>query len=80
MQEIQTVSADHRDLIHDVSYDFYGKRMATCSSDQMIKVWDLKVTVCIPSHSCTPISPQFPYSSPLRPPRFAPPGSPLNPY
>ena len=32
------VSVDHKDLIHDVSYDFYGKRMATCSSDQSVKV------------------------------------------
>ena len=28
----------HRDLIHDVSYDFYGRRMATCSSDQSVQV------------------------------------------
>lgn len=31
----------HEDLIHDLAYDFYGKRLATCSSDQRIKVWDL---------------------------------------
>ncbi|KAI8372280.1 WD40-repeat-containing domain protein [Choanephora cucurbitarum] len=31
---------DHEDLIHDVSYDFYGKRLVTCSSDQRLKVWD----------------------------------------
>jgi len=30
----------HDDLIHDISYDFFGKRLATCSSDQKIKVWD----------------------------------------
>ena len=32
------VATDHKDLIHDVSYDFYGRRMATCSSDQNVKV------------------------------------------
>lgn len=32
------IATDHKDLIHDVSYDFYGKRMATCSSDQSVKV------------------------------------------
>ena len=32
------IAIDHKDLIHDVSYDFYGKRMATCSSDQSVKV------------------------------------------
>jgi len=30
----------HDDIIHDISYDYYGKRMATCSSDQRIKIWD----------------------------------------
>ncbi|CAK1584944.1 unnamed protein product [Parnassius mnemosyne] len=38
--ESQTIAADHKDLIHDVAYDFYGERMATCSSDQYVKVWD----------------------------------------
>jgi hypothetical protein len=33
-----SLQADHEDLIHDVAYDFYGKRMATCSSDQTVKV------------------------------------------
>ncbi len=28
------------DVIHDVVYDYYGQRMATCSSDQTVKVWD----------------------------------------
>lgn len=37
----RSISADHKDLIHDVEYDFYGKRLATCSSDQSVKVWDL---------------------------------------
>lgn len=36
----RSIAADHKDLIHDVSYDFHGRRMATCSSDQSIKVWD----------------------------------------
>jgi len=37
----KSISADHKDLIHDVSYDFYGRRFATCSSDQNVKVWEL---------------------------------------
>jgi len=36
----KSINADHKDLIHDVAYDFYGRRMATCSSDQTVKVWD----------------------------------------
>ncbi|KAF8476098.1 WD40-repeat-containing domain protein, partial [Kalaharituber pfeilii] len=31
----------HDDLIHDVCYDFYGKRIVTCSSDQRLKIFDL---------------------------------------
>ncbi|KAF8572334.1 hypothetical protein P879_00418 [Paragonimus westermani] len=38
----RSIPANHADLIHDVAYDFYGLRMATCSSDQMIKIWDLR--------------------------------------
>lgn len=32
----------HDDLVHDVSYDFYGRHVATCSSDQHIKVFRLE--------------------------------------
>ncbi|XP_039260612.1 nucleoporin SEH1-like [Styela clava] len=35
------INAEHKDLIHDLAFDHYGKRMATCSSDQTVKVWDL---------------------------------------
>jgi nucleoporin SEH1 len=33
------IHTGHKDLIHDFVYDFYGKRLATCSSDQTIKIW-----------------------------------------
>jgi nucleoporin SEH1 len=32
--------SEHHDFIHDIAYDWYGQRLATCSSDQKIKVWD----------------------------------------
>ncbi|CAL1541957.1 unnamed protein product, partial [Lymnaea stagnalis] len=35
------ISSQHKDLIHDVSFDYHGRRMATCSSDHTVKVWDL---------------------------------------
>ena len=35
----KAIPAEHKDLIHDVSYDFHGQRMATCSSDQVVKVY-----------------------------------------
>lgn len=38
MFQARTINAEHKDLIHDVAYDFYGRRLATCSSDQSVKV------------------------------------------
>lgn len=38
--DVRRLHHEHKDLIHDVAYDFYGRRMATCSSDQVIKIWD----------------------------------------
>eukprot|EP01112_Ceratiomyxa_fruticulosa_P009110 TRINITY_DN2377_c0_g2_i1.p1 TRINITY_DN2377_c0_g2~~TRINITY_DN2377_c0_g2_i1.p1 ORF type:complete len:348 (+),score=65.44 TRINITY_DN2377_c0_g2_i1:151-1194(+) len=40
MRVFQKFKTQHQDHIHDLAYDFYGKRIATCSSDQTIKVWD----------------------------------------
>jgi WD40 repeat protein len=37
----QSFPTQHDDVVHDLAYDFYGRRLATCSSDQKIKVWDL---------------------------------------
>ena len=42
MFQARTINAEHKDLIHDVAYDFYGRRMATCSSDQSVKVGNNK--------------------------------------
>lgn len=36
----RSIQADHKDLIHDIAYDYYGRRLATCSSDQSVKVDD----------------------------------------
>ncbi len=31
---------EHEELVHDIAYDFYGQRLATCSSDKHIKIHD----------------------------------------
>ncbi|KAJ1500560.1 GTPase-activating protein S13 [Coelomomyces lativittatus] len=38
---IQNVAFDsqHEDLLHDAQFDYYGKRLATCSSDRTIKLF-----------------------------------------
>ncbi|KAG0141698.1 hypothetical protein CROQUDRAFT_663479 [Cronartium quercuum f. sp. fusiforme G11] len=35
------VETQHQDMIHDAQMDFYGKRLATCSSDRTIKIFDV---------------------------------------
>ena len=35
----QGVPTSHEDYVHDVAFDWYGRRIATCSSDQTIKIW-----------------------------------------
>lgn len=44
MFEPQEIRSEHKDVIHDVLYDYYGQRIATCSSDQTVKV--RSVCVC----------------------------------
>lgn len=36
----RSVRSEHKDLIHDIALDYYGNRMATCSSDQSVKIWN----------------------------------------
>ncbi|KAI9139772.1 WD40-repeat-containing domain protein [Paraphysoderma sedebokerense] len=40
MLRYASFATKHEDLIHDISYDYYGKRIVTASSDQKLKVWD----------------------------------------
>lgn len=43
MFEPQEIRSEHKDVIHDVLYDYYGQRIATCSSDQTVKVWQKNI-------------------------------------
>lgn len=43
MFEPQEIRSEHKDVIHDVLYDYYGQRIATCSSDQTVKVRTVKI-------------------------------------
>ncbi|KAL7411376.1 WD40-repeat-containing domain protein [Mrakia frigida] len=36
-----TVETQHEEMIHDAQLDYYGKRLATCSSDKTIRVFDV---------------------------------------
>ncbi|KIY73878.1 WD40 repeat-like protein [Cylindrobasidium torrendii FP15055 ss-10] len=35
------IETSHEDMIHDAQLDYYGKRLATCSSDRSVKVFDV---------------------------------------
>ena len=36
--EIIPLSTSHSDVVNDVAFDYYGNRLASCSSDKHIKV------------------------------------------
>ena len=36
-----TFESGHADLIHDAQFDYYGRRLATCSSDKTVKIFDV---------------------------------------
>lgn len=42
--EFSEIGPAHEDFIHDITFDYYGKRFATCSSDKHIKIWTLDET------------------------------------
>lgn len=39
---INTFDTGHEDMIHDAELDYYGLRLATCSSDHSVKIYDVK--------------------------------------
>lgn len=36
-----SIDTEHQDMIHDAKLDYYAKRLATCSSDRSIKIYDI---------------------------------------
>lgn len=44
MQTLCAFRPAHGDVVHDLQYDFYAKRLATASADQYIKVWEMMST------------------------------------
>jgi len=39
--EFVKLSPRHEGVVHDIAFDYYGKRVCTCGADREIKVWDL---------------------------------------
>lgn len=38
---VTTIESQHDDMIHDCQLDYYSKKLATCSSDRSIKIFDV---------------------------------------
>lgn len=36
------VETGHRDIVHDAQVNYYGTRLATCSSDHLVKIFEIK--------------------------------------
>ncbi|KAG6014760.1 Protein transport protein sec13 [Claviceps pusilla] len=42
LQAAQVISnSGHDDMIHDAVLDYYGRKLATCSSDRTIKIFEI---------------------------------------
>lgn len=41
VQPKSVVDTAHADMVHDAQLDFYGRRLATCSSDRTIKIFEI---------------------------------------
>ena len=39
--QLASFETGHGDMVHDAAFDYFGKRLATCSSDRAIKVFDV---------------------------------------
>jgi len=40
-ESTKVLASRHLDYVHHVAFDTYGRRMATCSGDRFVRVWDL---------------------------------------
>ena len=38
---LASVDTHHHDMIHDCQFDYYSKKIATCSSDHTVKIFDV---------------------------------------
>lgn len=38
---VLSIDTQHDDMIHDAQLDYYGKKLATCSSDRTVKIYDV---------------------------------------
>lgn len=39
---LASIESGHTDMVHDCQLDWYGRRLATCSSDRTVKIFDVE--------------------------------------
>lgn len=52
--QLASFETGHGDMVHDAAFDYYGKRLATCSSDRAIKVFEVVGEQVRPRRCCRP--------------------------
>lgn len=43
----ESFDTQHQDMIHDSQPDYYGRRVATCSSDRTVRIFDIASKQCV---------------------------------
>lgn len=38
---VTSIDSSHEDMIHDCQFDYYSRKLATCSSDRTIKIFEV---------------------------------------
>ena len=39
--QVSTIDTQHEDMIHDCQFDYYARKLASCSSDKSIRIFDV---------------------------------------
>lgn len=39
---VASFDTGHTDMVHDSQFDYYGRRLATCSSDSLVRVFNVE--------------------------------------
>lgn len=42
---VANIDSHHEDMIHDCQFDYYSRKLATCSSDRTIKIFDVNENI-----------------------------------
>ena len=62
---VDLISDNANDMQHDAVLDYYGRRLATCSSDKTIKIFEVeneshRLVETLKGYTAIPPSPTFP--------------------